>query len=368
MTTELTTIPSKQDDMMMPATTFLLHPEIEKRSAMLAKSTIIPDMFKNNPANCMIALDMALRMKMNPLMVMQNLYVIHGKPSLSGQFVIACINNSGQFKTPLRFKFSGKEGTDDYGCVAYVVDNHDHTLESTKITIAMAKAEKWWSKKDKNGNETSKWQTMPQQMMMYRAAAFFARTYCPEVMMGMLSQDEAIDIQPVPITYASPSQTLDIQSTTKIAVAEAVCKETELIDDEPPNVNVYDLDEPEVQPNNPMWDGNAEFPPPEYDRQAEIETVKRLIDEGYFMKDDYKIAMELYNVRKISDLSEAGFESFALKHIPLVKLAVDESRIRNIPLGKLNEFARDNNEHSFLVSSIETKKKFLDLIAETTIV
>ena len=144
MTTELATIPIVQNE-TVSVSTFLLHPEIEKRSAMLARSTMIPESFRNNPSNCLIALDIALRLQTSPLMVMQNLYIVQGRPSWSGQFLIACINKSGLFKTPLRFKFSGKENTDDYGCVAYAIDKNGETLESTKITVAMAKKEKWWS-------------------------------------------------------------------------------------------------------------------------------------------------------------------------------------------------------------------------------
>jgi hypothetical protein len=127
---------------------------------------------------------------------------VHNKPAWSSQFLIACINKSGLFKTPLRYRFSGKEGTDEYGCVAWAVDNSGEILESTKITVDMAKKEGWWSKKDKQGKECSKWQTMPEQMLRYRAATFFARAYCPELTMGMMTKDEvqdAYDVEVVPM-------------------------------------------------------------------------------------------------------------------------------------------------------------------------
>ena len=53
----------------------------------------------------------------------------------------------------------------------------------------MAKAEGWV---DKSG---SKWKTMPELMMRYRAAAFFGRLYAPEITMGMHSVEEIVDIQ-----------------------------------------------------------------------------------------------------------------------------------------------------------------------------
>ena len=58
----------------------------------------------------------------------------------------------------------------------------------------MAKAEGWYSKPDKYGNETSKWQTMPEQMLAYRAASFFARVYIPNALMGVSVEGESEDI------------------------------------------------------------------------------------------------------------------------------------------------------------------------------
>ena len=55
--------------------------------------------------------------------------------------------------------------------------------------MAMANAEGWVSKAG------SKWKTMPELMMRYRAAAFFGRLYAPEITMGMHSVEEVVDIQ-----------------------------------------------------------------------------------------------------------------------------------------------------------------------------
>lgn len=60
--------------------------------------------------------------------------------------------------------------------------------------MEMAVKEGWYGK---NG---SKWQTMPEQMLRYRAASFFGRVYAPELLMGLRSaeeeQDRIIDVTP----------------------------------------------------------------------------------------------------------------------------------------------------------------------------
>jgi hypothetical protein len=131
---------------------------------------------------------MAKRMNADPLMVMQNMYLVHGRPSWSSQFLISSVNASGRF-SPLRYKETGKKGTDSEGIIAWAKDLTDgEILEGPEVTIGMAKSEGWYQK---NG---SKWQTMPQLMCRYRAATFFARLYAPELTMGIRTAEEAADI------------------------------------------------------------------------------------------------------------------------------------------------------------------------------
>jgi len=164
---------------------------VQRKAAMYAQSTIVPQAYQQNVGNCVIALDMASRMGANPLMVMQNLYVVHGMPSFSSKFLIACINASKRF-SPLRYEFTGKPGTPQYGCRCYAYEagdtEHKERLDGTLITMEMAQKEGWSSK---NG---SKWQTMPDQMLQYRAAAFWQRIYCPEISMGLITTEEAQEI------------------------------------------------------------------------------------------------------------------------------------------------------------------------------
>jgi hypothetical protein len=160
----------------------------QRVATALSKSTLIPKDYQNNLPNCLVALNMANRLNADPLMVMQNLYVVHGRPAWSSQFLIATANKSGKF-SPLRYRFTGTKGKDDFGCVCSAVDRETgEVLEGTEITIGMAKAEGWH---DKSG---SKWKTMPEQMLRYRAAAFFVRCYAPELSLGLSTSDEVDDI------------------------------------------------------------------------------------------------------------------------------------------------------------------------------
>jgi hypothetical protein len=162
---------------------------MQRAASLLAASALVPEIFRGNIANTTIALEMAHRIGASPLAVMQNLYIVHGKPGWSAQFIIAAINSTGKF-SPLRFAVTG-EG-DDKGCVAWATENATkERLESPRVSIDMARKEGWL---DKAG---SKWKTMPELMLRYRAATFFGRLYAPEVLMGMKTVEEIVDITPV---------------------------------------------------------------------------------------------------------------------------------------------------------------------------
>lgn len=164
----------------------------------LADSALVPDTFRGKIGDCMIALEMANRTGASPLSIMQNMYIVHGKPAWSSQFLIAAINSSGRF-SPLRYTQTGERGTDSYGMIAWAYDATGEKLEGPEVTIGMAKKEGWYGK---NG---SKWPTMPDLMLRYRAATFFARLYCPEISMGMQTADEVNDITDAVVTDSAPT-------------------------------------------------------------------------------------------------------------------------------------------------------------------
>ena len=155
-------------------------------SSAFAKSTLIPKEYQNNPANCLIALEMANRVGLSPLMVMQNLYIVNGRPSWSSQFIIAMINRSGKYKTELQYEMRGSGDAQE--CYAYATDHDGRRVTGPAVSIKMARAEGWL---DRNG---SKWKSMPEVMMRYRAASFFGRLNCPDLVMGIYSEDEVIDM------------------------------------------------------------------------------------------------------------------------------------------------------------------------------
>lgn len=182
-----------------------------KMAQILSASTIVPDTFKGNIGNVMIAIDLAQRIHTNPLMIMQNLSVIYGMPSFSAKFLIACINASGLFATPLRYEFVGEQGKDDWGCYAYAIDKQGEVLKGSTVTIHQAKVKCWYDKKGSN------WQADPEQMLRYRAATRFQNAYCPEITCGLAVKEDLEDGDYTEITATNVEQ---LSADEKLAQAQ----------------------------------------------------------------------------------------------------------------------------------------------------
>jgi hypothetical protein len=94
--------------------------------------------------------------------------------------------------------------------------------------MKMAKAEGWLNK---NG---SKWQTMPEVMIRYRAASFFGRLNCPDMIMGIYSKEEAIELTDDEYTISEVTKPVDVEKV----VAEQANKEELVIDVEPQQTKI----------------------------------------------------------------------------------------------------------------------------------
>lgn len=158
-------------------------------ATILAKTAAIPDRYKNKPGDCLILIDLSNRMGVSPIAVAQWSQIIKGNFTWAGQACKALIDGCGKYKES-RYEMFGKPGTPERGCVLTAIKRSTgEVIKGPEVTMKIAKDEGWI---DKDG---SKWKTMPELMLRYRAAAFFARTECPEALMGFYTSEEMNDIK-----------------------------------------------------------------------------------------------------------------------------------------------------------------------------
>lgn len=221
---------------------------LQRQAQLLSSSSLVPEAFsifdKNGKlkseqdqkfatANSAIAIEMSSRIGASAIMVAQNLHVVHGRPGWSSQFTIAAINACGKF-SPLRFTISDpgpeieveclvtewesgrkttrtiKEKIKDRTCTAWAIEKSTgEKLVGPPVSLTMAVKEGWYSKAG------SKWKTMEDVMLRYRAASFFGRVYAPDLLMGIRPVEEIDDI--IEITPEGANRTpIDIEPVVEV--------------------------------------------------------------------------------------------------------------------------------------------------------
>lgn len=368
--------------------------ELSQRIAkMLASSTLVPEQYRavikvkagkdqfgnmtyrdeenpNGLSNCVIALNMANRMGADPLMIMQNLYLIEGRPSWSSQFIMASINSCGRFSA-LRFELEDlgekeveyqetswnnrqkqtitkKVKINNISCVAWAIERETgDRIESSKITMEMAVKEGWYGK---NG---SKWQTMPEQMLRYRAASFFGRVYAPELLMGLRSseeeQDRIIDVTPqeqaVKADYSQlKREILGVKSPAELDALEELVFD---IPEEAPRKELLKLVQAQAKKFQPAADVvndqnstsndvaektvSAKKPEPEKEEAPPVETVQVKKPTSAEVKKDYLVRMnKAESVAELNQLHEQFIINDALTgpHLAYLKDAYTQYKAK----------------------------------------
>lgn len=266
MSTELVKVQNQGINLFDPAQ----FETLQRVCSVFIHSDLVPKMYKVSSdntkekaiANCMIAINMAQRMGADPLMVMQNMYIVYGQPGWSSKFLVATVNTCGRYNTmKYKTRILGKikipnmaTEIDNIECIAYTSEiGSDEVLESSAVTIEMAVKEGWYTK---NG---SKWQTMPMLMLQYRSATFWTRVYAPELSMGMKTDDELRDIEDVPYE--------DLTTKTKVEteIKNEANKETIGFDAQQA---AFDAGKPETKVDEKNEQAGTQQTPPATDQQT----------------------------------------------------------------------------------------------------
>lgn len=177
---------------------------MQRQAKLFASSPLVPAHIRGNNvneglANCYIALVLAKQMGENPLVVMQNIYIVHGRAGWSASYMIAKANASGVFRGVIRFKHAGEGAKRTCTASATLADTGE-TVDCT-VSMEMAAAEGW--------TKNSKYKTMPDQMLIYRAATFLVRTYCPQVLLGFRTDVEVETMPELVEADVEPANVID---------------------------------------------------------------------------------------------------------------------------------------------------------------
>ena len=176
----------------------------QRQAKSLCQSQLVPTQYQGQQglSNCLVALEMSKRMKLSPLTVMQNLNIIHGKPSWSAQFIASTIMSCGRF-SKFEYLVKGQGETLEVQCIATRLEDKKQ-VKGSAVSMRMARQEGW--------TKNPKYSSMPELMLRNRAATFFGRQYIPDLLLGVQTSEEVVDVELEPINVSeSPVQVEKIQ-------------------------------------------------------------------------------------------------------------------------------------------------------------
>tara|TARA_B100001063_G_scaffold77599_2_gene72056 strand:+ start:933 stop:1715 length:783 start_codon:yes stop_codon:yes gene_type:complete len=205
------TTPAQQNPELSFLTDSNAFEHIWRVATAFSGSKMVPVHFQNKPQDTFVAIQMALQLRINPLLCLQNTQVINGRPSFSSQFMIGLANTRGPFVGPLTWTSEGKG--DDLEVTCYATLKATDEVVSVNVSMAMAKADGW--------TKNAKYRSIPEQMLRYRSATWLIRLYCPEVTCGMQSDDE---VSTMPSQMIQNNATLDSSDITPDSGQSTVSK------------------------------------------------------------------------------------------------------------------------------------------------
>jgi len=186
----------------------------QRVAKVFAQSALVPQHFHNKVADCLIAYQVAKRLNEDPLAIMQNMFVVHGRPGWSTSYMIARANKSGIFRGPIRWKSEGKGDDLEVRAIANLADGGEQV--DVSVSLKMAKAEGW--------TKNSKYATMGEHMLRWRSAAMLIRLFAPEIMLGfqVIEEIEPPPAEPRDVTPKSAAAALEALVADTLKQAEAV--------------------------------------------------------------------------------------------------------------------------------------------------
>jgi len=160
--------------------------QMQRVAKVYADSDMVPQHFRGKPGNVIIAMNLAQRLGVDLFMIMQSLYVVHGRPGLEAKLVIAMVNQRGPFTGPIQWEMVKDKTGKTVECTAFAT--HKITGERCAVTID------WPTVVGEGWDKNPKWNTMRDQMFRYRTAAWLKNAYCPEVTLGLGTAEEMEDV------------------------------------------------------------------------------------------------------------------------------------------------------------------------------
>lgn len=173
--------------------------QMNERAAALAAATLLPEHLRQGKdgrplpaearrANCLLVVNAARLWNLDPFQLAGETFVVGGKLDFQGKVYAALANARGGLSRKLDYKYTGGGETRKCtvsGTLAHEADPRAVVVEYRKVVT-----------KDRAGKVTKQWADDPDRQLRYSGARAWVRTHCPEVMLGIVSEERAEAEQP----------------------------------------------------------------------------------------------------------------------------------------------------------------------------
>ncbi len=159
---------------------------MQRIATAMAHASLIPDhlrgkgtgdaSFRQTVGNCLLVVNQAARWNLDPFAVAPETYVVKGKLGFQGKLVAAVVNSRAGLKGRLAYSFFGERD----GRTVIVAGQFDNEAEPRTIELSVGQAK----------TDNKMWKTDPDQKLIYSGVTKWARRHCPEIMLGVLTDDD----------------------------------------------------------------------------------------------------------------------------------------------------------------------------------
>ncbi|MBL5882594.1 recombinase RecT [Lelliottia aquatilis] len=194
---------------------------------LMAQSAVtVPKHLAGKPADCMAIVMQAMQWGMNPYAVAQKTHLVNGVLGYEAQLVNAVISSSSAIVGRFHYEYGG-----DWEKIAGHKDARDESCLFIRVgAVLRGEADITWGENiylaDITTRNSPLWKTAPKQQIAYLAVKYWARLYCPEVILGVYSPDEVEprtekEINPAPQRVTLADISGDNVTTTQSAQVSA---------------------------------------------------------------------------------------------------------------------------------------------------
>lgn len=186
----------------------------------LAQSDLLPRAYAGKPANVLVAMEWAHALGVAPLVAMQQLYIIDGKPTASAQMISGLVRRAGH---NLRVSGDDAQAT----CEITRSDDPDFVFRSV-----------WTMDRARQAGLAGKgtWKQYPAALLKARAITEAARDACPEALLGVSYTPEELGAEDRAPRDMRPTPQPSPPAPEPVADEDGVIVDAEIVEDSHPDL------------------------------------------------------------------------------------------------------------------------------------